>query len=176
LDLKNIPRPIKALIGRKAGVVFEYILGGDPGIQGIPLHDAHLVIALPSVITAHQELFGHAGLIERDALVEAVLQHGTGPPVLLHPGAQYKDAVGAQGGGLLRRDNWRASSRLYIQIDERQREPPATKRQRRSKSHFFSRGPLFLCMDSPPFFVCGENTQNLYNSGIKGASQNVKER
>ena len=107
------------------------------------------------MIPAHQELSGRAGLIERDAPYEAVLQHGTGPPVLLHPGAQDEDTVGAQGGGLLRGDNGALCLRFYIQIDQRQRKAAGDKEAKEKQKPFFQARPPFIRMDKPPILLLG---------------------
>ena len=88
---ENIPCPIHALICRKACMVHEYVFGRYAAIHGKAFHNVDLVIVVPAVVAAHEQLVGYACAVSLYTDFEPVLEYVA--RAIIPPHAEHEYAV-----------------------------------------------------------------------------------
>ena len=71
---EHIFRPIHALVRGKARMVAEHVVRRNALADGVVLHGQYLVVRRRAVVAAHDDLGCGAREVERDAVVQAILQ------------------------------------------------------------------------------------------------------
>ena len=93
IGLEDLLGPVDALIGRESGMIHKHILRRNTGINCELFHCCDLVVFLTAMVTTHKELWCSTQVVQLYAPRKTVVQHVTGPAIVLYKTAKHQDAV-----------------------------------------------------------------------------------